>query len=121
MWGGARARGARGGEAQSRTAANSGTFAESDTAAEDPANADITSVVVSNDNAANLTFRVNIGNQPQLTSFGVRILLDTDRLRPLGSRWLVSGPTPSCSFRRQTPAFSCGMGHRSTRRRCPRS
>jgi hypothetical protein len=66
--------------AQARGTANSVTFPDSDTAAENPANADITSVVVSNDDAANLTFRVNVGNQPQLTSsFGVRIFLDTDK------------------------------------------
>jgi hypothetical protein len=64
--------------AQSRLASNSVTYPESDTSQEDPANADITGVTVSNDNVGNLTFKVAIANQPSLTSFGVDIFIDTD-------------------------------------------
>jgi hypothetical protein len=72
--------------AQSRPAANSVTFPDSDPSAENPANVDITSVVVSNDDAGNLTFQVNIGNQAALRpGMGVSVLLDADANAATGS------------------------------------
>ena len=46
----------------------SGSKTYPDSVGENAAAPDITSVVVSNDNARNLTFKVNISNRPQLTS-----------------------------------------------------
>ncbi len=58
--------------------ANSQTF--SDSTGEDPAAADITGLVVSNDDAGILTFQVNISNRPTLTSdMAVSIFIDSDQ------------------------------------------
>ena len=50
----------------SRAAANSTTF--TDSTGEDAAAPDITSVVVSNDDAGNITFQINVSNRPALTA-----------------------------------------------------
>jgi len=47
---------------------NSGSKRYPDSIGENPNAPDITSMVVSNDNAWNLTFKINISNRPQLTS-----------------------------------------------------
>jgi hypothetical protein len=61
-----------------RIAANSVTF--QDSTGEDPAAPDITTVVVSNDDARIITFRINVPNRPQLgRDMIVDILVDTDR------------------------------------------
>jgi len=61
-----------------RTAANSSTF--TDSVGEDAAAPDITSIAVSNDDAGNLTFQVNISNRPALTPDMIIIVyLDTDQ------------------------------------------
>ena len=61
-----------------RTAANSATF--TDSAGEDPSAPDITSVGVSNDDAGNITFSINISNRPALTpDMFLLVFLDTDR------------------------------------------
>jgi hypothetical protein len=61
-----------------RAAANSMTY--NDSIGEDPAAPDITSVVVSNDDAGLITFQVNISNRPALTDdMFVLIYLDTDQ------------------------------------------
>ena len=62
-------------------AANSVTF--QDSTGEDPAGPDITTVVVSNDDKAALSFRVNIPNLPQLTrDILVDLFVDSDKTRP---------------------------------------
>jgi hypothetical protein len=59
-------------------AANSQTF--TDSVGEDASAPDITSVAVSNDDAGNITFTVNISNRPELTpDMFLLIFLDTDR------------------------------------------
>ena len=59
-------------------AANSQTF--TDSVGEDANAPDITSVAVSNDDAGNITFTVNISNRPALTpDMFLLIFLDTDR------------------------------------------
>jgi hypothetical protein len=61
-----------------RHAANSQTFADS--IGEDPSAPDITSVVVSNDNAGLVTWKINISNRPSLTNdMFLLVLLDTDQ------------------------------------------
>jgi hypothetical protein len=61
-----------------RSATNSATF--QDSIGEDPQAPDITTVVVSNDDARMITFRINVPNRPQLTSdMIVDLLVDTDR------------------------------------------
>ena len=62
----------------SRSASNSTTFADS--IGENPDAPDITSVVVSNDDAGNITFQINISNRPALTSdMFLLVFLDTDQ------------------------------------------
>ena len=63
---------------RSAARANSQTF--TDSTGEDPAAPDITTVVVSNDDAGLITFKVNISNRPTLTSdMTVLMFLDTDQ------------------------------------------
>ncbi len=63
--------------APTRNTANSATF--QDSASEDPAAPDITTIVVSNDNARVLTFQVNIPNRPTLTpDMLLSAFVDTD-------------------------------------------
>jgi hypothetical protein len=60
-----------------RAASNSQTF--TDSTGENPNAPDITSIAVSNDDAGNITFGVNIANRPQLTSDMLLLLfLNTD-------------------------------------------
>ena len=62
----------------SRAAANSQTFPDS--IGEDASAPDITSVVVSNDDAGNITFTINISNRPALTpDMFLIVFLDTDQ------------------------------------------
>lgn len=62
----------------SRSASNSTTFPDS--VGEDANAPDITSVAVSNDDAGNITFQINISNRPALTSdMFVLMFLDTDQ------------------------------------------
>jgi hypothetical protein len=59
-------------------AANSATF--TDSVGEDANAPDITSVAVSNDDAGNITFTINISNRPELTpDMFLLMFLDTDR------------------------------------------
>jgi hypothetical protein len=61
----------------SHTSSNSQTF--NDSTGEDPNAPDITSVVVSNDDAGNITFKINISNRPALTDdMAIFLLLNTD-------------------------------------------
>src|SRR5579862_190544 len=61
----------------SASASNSQTF--QDSTGENPAAPDITTIVVSNDDAGNITFQVNISNRPTLTPDMLLLLyLDTD-------------------------------------------
>ena len=63
-----------------RTTTNSTTF--TDSSGEDAAAPDISSVVVSNDDAGMITFKINIANRPTLTAdMAVLLFLDTD-LKP---------------------------------------
>jgi hypothetical protein len=60
-----------------RTTANSQTF--SDSVGEDPNAPDITSVVVSNDDAGLIAFKINVANRPALTpDMDVQLIMDTD-------------------------------------------
>src|SRR5207249_11465904 len=62
----------------SHTTTNSQTYADS--TGEDPNAPDITSVAVSNDDAGQITFKVNISNRPALTpDMTVLFFLDTDQ------------------------------------------
>jgi hypothetical protein len=64
-------------------AANTATF--QDSTGEDPAAPDITTIVVSNDDAGMLTFKVNIPNRPQLTrDILVDMFVDTDNSAATG-------------------------------------
>ncbi len=66
-----------------RTTANSATFADS--TGEDASAPDITSVVVSNDDAGLITFKINISNRPTLTPDMIALLfLDTDQVATTG-------------------------------------
>ena len=68
---------------RSAARANSQTF--TDSTGEDPAAPDITTVVVSNDDAGLITFKVNISNRPTLTSdMTVLMFLDTDQQATTG-------------------------------------
>jgi hypothetical protein len=63
--------------------ANSQTF--TDSTGEDPAAPDITSIVVSNDDAGLITFKINISNRPALTAdMAVLLWLDTDQQAATG-------------------------------------
>lgn len=67
----------------SRTSANSQTF--TDSTGEDPNAPDITTVVVSNDDAGNITFKINISNRPALTEdMSVLLYLNTDQQTTTG-------------------------------------
>lgn len=60
-----------------RSASNSQTF--TDSTGENPAAPDITTMTVSNDDAGNITFQVNVPNRPTLTpDMLMAIFLDTD-------------------------------------------
>jgi hypothetical protein len=66
-----------------RAAANSATF--TDSAGEDPNAPDITTVGVSNDDAGNITFTINISNRPALTDdMFLLMFLDTDQKSTTG-------------------------------------
>jgi hypothetical protein len=61
-----------------RTASNSQTF--TDSVGEDPAAPDITGIVVSNDDAGNIVFQINISNRPELTQDMLLLLfVDSDQ------------------------------------------
>lgn len=65
------------------SAANSQTFIDS--TGENPSAPDITSIVVSNDNAGLITFKINLGNRPALTAdMSIILVLDTDRKASTG-------------------------------------
>jgi len=65
-------------------AANSATF--TDSTGEDPSAPDITTIVVSNDDAGILSFKINISNRPQLTQdMGMLLFVDTDNNRATGA------------------------------------
>jgi hypothetical protein len=67
----------------SRDASNSSTYA--DAIGEDPSAPDITSVVVSNDDAGAITFQINISNRPSFTSDMYFLLfLDADQRASTG-------------------------------------
>ena len=69
--------GTLGASSPARTAANSVTF--QDSTGEDPLAPDITTIVVSNDDAGLLSFRVNVPNRPQLGQDMYSVLfVDTD-------------------------------------------
>ncbi|HXF97781.1 MAG TPA: hypothetical protein VNJ46_04120 [Gaiellaceae bacterium] len=69
--------------APARAAANSVTY--QDSTGEDPQGPDITTIVVSNDDAGMLSFRINIPNRPQLgQDMIVDIWVDTDNNRATG-------------------------------------
>jgi hypothetical protein len=71
-----------------RGASNTKTFADS--IGEDPNAPDITSTVISNDDAGNITFQVNISNRPALTpDMFIELLLDTDQNASTGSADLL--------------------------------
>jgi len=60
-----------------RVASNSQTF--NDSVGEDPNAPDITSVVISNDDAGNIAFKINISNRPALTpDMDIELIMDTD-------------------------------------------
>jgi len=65
-------------------AANSTTY--TDSTGEDPAAPDITTIVVANDDAGMLSFRINISNRPELTQdLSMLLFVDTDNNRTTGS------------------------------------
>src|SRR5262245_20733433 len=65
-------------------AANSTTY--TDSTGEDPAAPDITTIVVSNNDAGMISFRINVPNRPQLTQdLGMNLLVDADNKRTTGS------------------------------------
>jgi hypothetical protein len=73
--------------ATAATASNSQTY--TDSTGEDPAAPDITTIVVSNDDAGNITFQVNISNRPTFTQdMLVDIFLDTDKNATTGDTQL---------------------------------
>ena len=78
----------RGDELHNRNAAatsNSKTF--TDSTGEDPNAPDITTIVVSNDNAGLTTFKVNISNRPAMTNdMLVLVFLDTDQKASTGDQ-----------------------------------
>ena len=66
-----------------RAKANSQTF--TDSTGEDPSAPDVTSIVVSNDDAGMVTFKININNRPALTSDMLFLMyLDTDQKATTG-------------------------------------
>ncbi len=66
-----------------RARANTQTF--TDSTGEDPSGPDITSTVVSNDDAGLVTFKINISNRPAMTGdMLVLVFLDTDQLATTG-------------------------------------
>jgi hypothetical protein len=68
-------------------AANSTTFVDS--TGEDPNAPDITSIVVTNDDAGNIVFQINISNRPALTpDMFVLVYLDTDQSASTGDTQL---------------------------------
>lgn len=67
----------------SRASANSQTF--NDSTGEDASAPDITSVVVSNDDAGNITFKINISNRPSFTEdMTILMYLNTDQQTTTG-------------------------------------
>ena len=69
----------------SRTSSNSATFPDS--IGEDPAAPDITSVVVSNDDAGLITFQINISNRPALTQdMFLLVFIDSDNNAATGDQ-----------------------------------
>ena len=80
-------------------AANTTTF--QDSTGEEPGSPDITTIVVSNDDAGMLTFRVNIPNRPTLDQGTViEIWVDTDSKPTTGSRDLGARLLPPARPRR---------------------
>lgn len=72
----------------SRSAGNSTTFADS--IGEDAEAPDITSIVISNDDAGNITIQVNISNRPALTADMFLVMfLDTDQNSSTGDPQLL--------------------------------
>jgi hypothetical protein len=72
----------------SRQVSNSTTFPDS--IGEDPAAPDITSVVISNDDAGNITIQVNISNRPALTAdMFLLVFMDTDQNPATGDPQLL--------------------------------
>ena len=66
-------------------AANSQTF--QDSLGENPSGPDITSIVVSNDDAGLITWKINISNRPALTQdMTILIYLDTDQNASTGDK-----------------------------------
>jgi hypothetical protein len=71
----------------SRSSANSQTF--NDSTGEDPNAPDITSIVVSNDDAGNITFKINISNRPTFTDdMAIGLFLNTDNNAATGDATL---------------------------------
>jgi len=67
----------------SAAAANSATF--QDSTGEDPASADITTITVSNDDAATITLRINTPNRPSFSQdMGVFVDIDSDANQATG-------------------------------------
>jgi hypothetical protein len=74
--------------ASSRQASNSTTFADS--TGEDANAPDVTGVIVSNDDAGNITFQINISNRPALTQdMFLVVFLNTDQNSATGSPALL--------------------------------
>jgi hypothetical protein len=72
----------------SQAAANSQTY--TDSTGEDAQAPDVTSVVVSNDDSSQITFKINISNRPALTSdMEIDILLDSDHNATTGNTSLL--------------------------------
>jgi len=70
------------------TAANTQTYPDS--TGEDPSAPDITSVVVSNDDAGNITFKIDVSNRPTFTSdMAFFLLLNTDNNTSTGDTDLL--------------------------------
>jgi len=68
-----------------RAAASANSQTYTDSTGEDPAAPDITSIVVSNDDAGLITFKINISNRPTLTAdMTVLMFLDTDKQATTG-------------------------------------
>lgn len=72
--------------AASPTAAASNTVTFTDSTGEDPQGPDITTIVVSNDDAGTITFRVNVPNRPQFDNNTMLMLMfiDTDSNQATG-------------------------------------